>query len=317
MILRRLLLFFPLVLGMCLVAFFIMKLAPGDPTLIFFDPHLSPKDLELIRHNLGLDRPVYIQFFYWLKEVFHGNLGYSYVTGRPVLDMILERMPATLILTLSSLFVVLFLTFPLGLLSAYKKNSWFDHGVTLFSFIGVSLPTFWVGLMLILLFSLHWDLLPASGYIDPALGDAPFWQQLPSLLSHLVLPLIASVIGDLAGLIRFNRFSVIGILSQDFIKAARARGLSEKRVLFVHAFKNAALPLITILGTALPGLISGAFVVEYIFSWPGMGQLGVAAVFSRDYPILMGLMLFSSILIVLGNLLADVCYMLVDPRIKQ
>jgi peptide/nickel transport system permease protein len=137
------------------------------------------------------------------------------------------------------------------------------------------------------------------------------------MCSHLVLPLFASVIGDLAGLIRYNRFSIIGILSQDFIKAARARGLSEKRILFVHAFKNAALPIITILGASLPGLISGAFVIEYIFSWPGMGQLGVASAFSRDYPVMMGLLLFSSILIVVGNLLADICYMLVDPRIKQ
>lgn len=299
------------------MSFFIMKLAPGDPSQLFFDPNMSPKDMEIIRHNMGLDRPIYVQFFYWLKEVFQGNLGYSYVTGRPVLSMILERLPATLVLTVSNLMVVLLLTFPLGLISGYKKNSWIDHSITFFSFVGVALPTFWVGLMMILFFSLTLGWLPSSGYMDPLLTNAGFFAQFGNISIHLILPLLTSVIGDLAALIRYNRFSIISILSQDFIKAARARGLSEKRILFKHAFKNAALPIVTILGTSLSGLLSGGFVIEYIFSWPGLGQLGVAAAFSRDYPVMMGLLLFTSILIVLGNLLADIAYSFVDPRISS
>lgn len=316
MILRRFLLFFPLVLGMCMVSFFIMKLAPGDPSQIFFDPNMSPQDMAMIRHNMGLDRPIYVQFYFWFKEVLHGNLGYSYVTGRPVLSMILERLPATLILTVSNLCVVLLLTLPLGLIAGYKKNTWVDHTITFFSFLGLALPTFWVGLMLILFFSLTLGWFPSSGYMDPLLTGASFFSQAKDIVWHLILPLMAGVIGDLAALIRYNRFSVINILSQDFIKAGRARGLSEKRLLFKHAFKNAALPLVTILGTSLSGLLSGGFVIEYIFSWPGMGQLGVASAFARDYPVMMGLLLFSSILIVLGNLIADIVYYYVDPRVS-
>jgi peptide/nickel transport system permease protein len=219
-------------------------------------------------------------------------------------------------LSLSSLFLILLFTFPLGLLSGYKKDSFFDRAVTFLSFLGMSLPAFWLGLMLILLFSLNLSLFPTSGYLDPLLSDASLWVKATNILHHMVLPLVTILIGGLAGLIRFNRFSIIEILSQDYIQAGRARGLSERRLLFKHAFKNAALPIVTILGAGLSGLIGGSFVIEFIFSWPGMGQLGVASVFSRDYPVLMGSILFSSVLIMLGNFLADISYSKIDPRVK-
>jgi peptide/nickel transport system permease protein len=316
MMARRILGFIPLLFGITLLSFFIMHLAPGDPTMMFVDPSVQIQDMAQVKQNLGLDKPLYVQYFFWLKEVLKGNLGFSYISGRPVLGLILERLPATLLLSVSSLFFILLFTFPLGLLSGYKKDSFFDRAVTFLSFLGMSLPAFWLGLMLILLFSLRWSLFPTFGFMDPMLDAASLWTRALSIMRHMFLPLLTILIGGLAGLIRFNRFSIIEILSQDYIQAGRARGLSEKRLLFKHAFKNAALPIVTILGAGLSGLIGGSFVIEFIFSWPGMGQLGVEAVFARDYPVLMGSILFSSLLIVLGNFLADVSYSKIDPRVR-
>ena len=245
-----------------------------------------------------------------------GNFGYSFATGQPVLQTILERLPATLILSISSLLAILAITFPLGLYSGYKKDSKWDHAITFFSFFGMALPSFWLGLMLILFFSLQLDLLPTSGYIDPFIETHSIWIKIVSIAKHLTLPLLTIIIGGIAGLTRYHRFGMILILDQDYIKAARARGLSETRILFKHAFKNAALPIITLLGLQLPGLIGGSFVIEYIFAWPGLGQLGVSAVFARDYPVIMGTLVISSILIIIGNLLADLAYSAIDPRIS-
>lgn len=315
--LKRILASIPLVFGISFLSFLIMHLAPGDPTLMFMDPSVSAEDLGQVRENLGLDKPLLIQFFLWLKQLLKGNLGYSYVTGKPVIEAILERLPATLLLSISSLIVILLITFPLGILCGYKKDTWVDDSITIFSFLGLSIPTFWLGLMFILFFSLQLDLFPTSGFMDPMLIDAPIIHKIKNILYHMILPLFTIIIGGIAGLIRYNRFSMIKILAQDYIVSARSRGISERRILFKHAFKNALLPIITILGLDLPSLISGSFIIEYIFSWPGMGQLGVQAVFQRDYPILMATILFSSILIIIGNLLADLSYAYADPRISK
>jgi peptide/nickel transport system permease protein len=316
-LLRRILTAIPLLIGITLLSFFIMHLAPGDPGTMFLDPQMSSNDIAQIRQNLGLDRPVIIQYFFWLKNVFQGNFGYSYSTGKPVLTAIAERLPATLILSCSSLILILIITLPLGLISGAKKDSKFDNLVTIITFLGLSIPTFWLGLQLILIFSLQFNLFPSSGYFDPLLYDASIWAISLNILYHLFLPLITILIGGIAGLTRYYRFGIISVLREDYIRAATSRGISKNTILFKHAFKNAALPIITILGLSLPGLISGAFVIEYIFSWPGMGQLGIAAVFSRDYPIIMGTLFFSSVLIILGNLGADIAYQFVDPRIKK
>ncbi|MEK9726893.1 MAG: ABC transporter permease [Candidatus Margulisiibacteriota bacterium] len=315
--LKRLLSAIPLVFGITFLSFLIMHLSPGDPTLMYMDPSVSADDLVQVRQNLGLDKPLLIQYFLWLKQLFQGNLGYSFVTGKPVLSAILERLPATLLLSLSSLIIILLITFPLGILCGYKKDTWVDDSITIFSFFGLSIPTFWLGLIFILFFSIQLDLFPTSGFMDPMVINASFFDRAKSVLHHMTLPLLTIIIGGIAGLIRYNRFSMIKILAQDYIISARARGISEKRILFKHAMKNALLPIITILGLDLPSLISGSFIIEYIFSWPGMGQLGVQAVFQRDYPILMATILFSSILIILGNLLADLCYAYADPRISK
>jgi len=315
-LLKRFLFTIGLLIGITFLSFVMMQLAPGDPTAFFMDPNSSVEDLARIRANMGLDKPIPIQYLNWLGNLIQGDFGVSFSTGKPVLSMISERLPATLLLSLTTLILVLILTFPLGLISGAKKNSTFDNWVTVLSFIGMSIPTFWLGLILILIFSVNLGLFPTSGFMSPNLHSAPWGIKVMNIVHHLALPLLTSVIGSLAGLIRYFRFGVIAVLDQDYIKAARARGLSERRILFKHAFKNTALPIITILGLQLPGLISGSFVLEYVFSWPGLGQLGIASVFSRDYPILMATLFFSSVLIIVGNLLADIAYAYVDPRVR-
>ena len=316
-LIKRLIAAIPMLLGITFISFLIMKMAPGDPISIFLNPSVSLADIEQVKRNLGFDRSIFVQYYIWLKHVVVGDLGYSYVTGKPVFMSLVERLPATLLLSISSLIVILLITLPLGLICGYKRNTWVDDGITVFSFLGLSIPSFWLGLMLILVFSFFLDLFPTSGFLDPLLYDAPFFEKSLNIAHHMCLPLLTIIIGGIAGLTRYNRFGIIKVLAQDYITAARARGVSESKILFHHAFRNILLPIITILGLDLPSLISGSYIIEYIFSWPGMGQLGVQSVFQRDYPILMATILFSSILIILGNIIADFCYAYVDPRIVK
>ncbi len=273
-----------------------MHLAPGDPTALFTDPNIDPADLARIRANWGLDKPVIAQYFYWLGNVVRGDFGTSYMTGRPVMQEILERLPATLLLMGTTYFFIILITIPLGVFSAVKKNKWQDNLITIISFAGMATPTFWLGLMLMLLFAVKLDWLPALG--------------------NLTLPVITMVIGGLAGMTRYQRAAMLEVLNQDYIRTARAKGLPERVVIFKHALRNALIPIVTILGLSLPTLFGGAFIVETIFAWPGMGRLGVTAIFQRNYPLIMGIVMFSAILILMGNLLADIGYALVDPRIR-
>ena len=316
-ILKRLLIAIPLLFGISLVSFFLMKLTPGDPTQLFVDPNISAKDLLQIKENLGLNRPLLHQYGVWISKLCQGDFGFSYVTGRPVLDMILERLPATLLLTASSLIVILLLSTILGVWSAYKKERGADSAITFFSFVGLSLPTFWLGLMLMYIFSVKLSLFPSSGYSSIDLSERSFFGRFLDIAWHLMLPLFTVVLGGLAGLTRYFRFGMIGILEQDYIKAAKARGISTFKILFKHALKNALIPIVTLLGMQLPELFGGMFVIEYIFAWPGMGKLGVDAIFARDYPVIMGTLFFSSLLVLLGSLLSDLAYGFLDPRIDR
>ena len=273
-----------------------MHLAPGDPTALFIDPNVDPQELARVRANWGLDQPIYIQYFKWLGNAIKLDFGRSYMTGQPVIGEIAERLPNTLILMISSYILTLLICIPVGVYSAVKKGGWFDNTFTVLSFAGMSIPTFWVGLMLMLLFAVQLDWLPATG--------------------NLILPLITMTIGSLAGLTRYQRAAMLEVLNQDFIRTARAKGLPERVVIFKHALRNALIPIVTIMGLSLPDLFGGAFIIETIFAWPGMGRLGVQAIFSRNYPLIMGIVMFSALLIVLGNLFADIGYALVDPRIR-
>lgn len=279
-----------------MLSFLVMHLAPGDPTALFIEPNIDPVELARVRANWGLDQPIFIQYLVWLKNALLLDFGRSYTTGLPVIAEIGERLPMTLLLMIPSFILTLLITIPVGVISAVKKNSWFDNLFTFFSFAGMAIPTFWLGLMLMLVFSvkLHW--LPAVG--------------------NLALPLITMTIGSLAGLTRYQRGAMLEVLNQEYIRVARAKGLPERLVIFKHALRNALLPTITILGLSLPDLFGGAFVIETIFAWPGMGRLGVQAIFQRNYPTIMGIVMISALLIIVGNLLADIAYAMVDPRIR-
>ncbi|MFA6430997.1 MAG: ABC transporter permease [Candidatus Margulisiibacteriota bacterium] len=295
-ILKRLLQLIPLLLGISLISFFVMHLAPGDPTAMFIDPNVNPVELARVRANWGLDQPIYIQYFIWLKNAIMLDFGRSYTTGQPVITELAERLPMTLLLMIPAFILTFLIAIPVGVISAVKKNSWFDKTFTFLSFAGMAIPTFWLGLMLMLVFSvkLHW--LPAIG--------------------NITLPLITMVIGSLAGLTRYQRAAMLEVLNQDFIRTARAKGLPERTVIFKHALRNALIPIVTIIGLSLPDLFGGAFIIETIFAWPGMGRLGVQSIFQRNYPVIMGIVMLSAFLIIIGNLLADICYGSVDPRIR-
>lgn len=315
-ILRRLLQLIPLLIGVSLISFFVMHLAPGDPTALFTDPNINPQELVRIRANWGLDKPIIVQYFYWLGNVLRGNFGTSYMTGQPVISEILERLPATLLLMVSSFILTVLITIPLGVISAVKKGSWFDNGFTLFSFAGMATPSFWLGLMLMLLFAVKLGWLPAVGMYDPLLKQVDIGHRILDVIRHMALPLTTMTLLGLAGLSRYQRAAMLEVLNQDFVRTARAKGLPERVVIFKHALRNALIPIVTILGLSLPDLFGGAFIIETIFAWPGMGRLGVLAIFQRNYPLIMGITMLSAVLIVIGNLLADIGYALVDPRIR-
>lgn len=315
-VLRRLLQLIPLLIGVSLISFFVMHLAPGDPTALFTDPNVDPIELARIRANWGLDKPILVQYFYWLGNALRGNFGKSYLTGQPVIHEILERLPNTLLLMISSYILTLLITIPLGVISAVRKGTWFDNLVTVLSFAGMATPSFWLGLMLMLLFAVRLDWLPAVGMYDPLLRDSGLGARVWDVIMHMILPLATMTILSLAGITRYQRAAMLEVLDQDFIRTARAKGLPERIVIFKHALRNALIPIVTILGLSLPGLFGGAFIIETVFAWPGMGRLGVIAVFQRNYPLIMGIVVLSAVLIMLGNLLADMGYALVDPRIR-
>ena len=314
-IIKRLLQLIPLLLGVSLLAFFVMHLAPGDPTALFTDPSIDPADLARIRANWGLDKPIIVQYFYWLGNVVRGDFGTSYLSGQPVLQEVLSRLPATLLLMIPAYILTLLITIPLGVISAVKKGTWIDNSITVFSFIGMATPSFWLGLMLMLVFAVQLDWLPAVGMYDPLVQGGWVVRGL-DVFKHMILPLTTMTILSLAGLTRYQRAAMLEVLNQDFIRTARAKGLPEKVVIFKHALRNALIPIVTILGLSLPSLFGGAFIIETIFAWPGMGRLGVMAIFQRNYPLIMGIVIFSALLIMVGNLLADLGYALVDPRIR-
>lgn len=295
-IIRRLIQLIPLLIGISLITFFVMHLAPGDPTSLFTDPNIKPQELARIRANWGLDKPVAVQYLMWLKNAAVLNFGYSYISGKPVVEEIFERLPATLLLMSVSFFLILLISIPAGVISAVRKGSLFDNLFTILSFIFMSIPSFWLALIFMLVFSLKLEWVPPFG--------------------NIILPCAVMVISGLAGITRYQRASMLEVLGQEYIKVARAKGLPENIVIFKHALRNALIPIITLLGLSLPDMFGGAFIIETIFAWPGMGRLGVSAVFSRNYPVIMGITVFTAVLIVLCNLLADIGYAIVDPRIR-
>ncbi len=317
-IVKRLLLSIPILIGITIITFVVMHLAPGSPVSvqIQMNAKVSADTQERLKALYGLDKPLVVQYGLWIKRLATGDLGESFIDMRSVTDKILERLPATLELELLSLLLIFLVAVPLGVFSASHPKSLYDKIFTLGSFAGFSIPTFWLALLLMLFFGVYLNWLPISGMRSLNAEYMPFLPRLTDHLQHLVLPLFVSVFGGFAAISRFTRSSMLEVLRQDYIRTARAKGLPESQVLYKHALRNALLPIITIVGLSIPGLISGGFIFETIFAWPGMGRLAYDATMSYDYPVVMGTATVAALLTLLGNLLADVLYALADPRIR-
>jgi peptide/nickel transport system permease protein len=317
--LRRLLLAVPLLIGITFVSFVMIHLAPGDPVEMQTGdmPVEAKRAYEQLRKEFGLDQPLPVQYWNWLNRLVRLDFGKSFAPhGRPVLTMIAERLPITLLLNVIEMLIIVALAIPIGVLSATRQYSTFDKITTIFVFVGFATPDFWLALLLMILFGLQLGWLPISGLRSMNWEYMSFWQQQWDFLSHLALPIVVATFGGLAGFSRYMRQSMLEVIRQDYIQSARAKGLAESVVVGKHALRNALLPIVTILGLSLPGLIGGSVIVEWIFAIPGMGQLMVQAAFERDYPVLMGNLVIVSTLTLFANLAADLAYSLVDPRIR-
>jgi peptide/nickel transport system permease protein len=317
-LLRRALHIVPTLIGISLISFFLMQLAPGGPIdqMAELNPHVTPEAKARIRHDMGLDRPILVQYLSWVKRLALLDFGTSFTDGRPVLKKIAERLPATLLLNFLAISLMFLLAFPIGWLSAIRANTFFDKAMTVLVFIGFSMPTYVLALWLMILFGLKLGWLPISGLSSLNFIPLPWWQRGIDMARHLILPVLVLGLTDLAGLSRYTRNTLLEVIHQDYIRAAQAKGLSFWRVYGVHAVRNALIPIVTLLGLMLPELIGGGVIIETIFAYPGMGRLGYEAIMTRDYNLIMAITVISAALTVLGNFLADVLYAYADPRIR-
>lgn len=309
---RRLLAALPLLLGISIVLFAVLHLAPGGPLDMYADiPGVSPEALAQMKAAFGLDKPVWEQYLLWVGSFLQGNWGYSIRTARPVLRDIGEALPATLLLGGSSLLLSFMVAIPLGVLSAARRDTKLDTALTLVSFSGISIPVFWLAMMGQLLFSitLHW--LPSGGIETIGNGAAP------DRILHLVMPVAILSLATIASWSRYMRASMIEVLGQDHIRTARAKGQSGWGIVWRHGFRNAMLPVVTVMALDLVNVVSGAVITETVFAWPGIGHLFITSMNGRDYPVLMGLMMIGSCALVFGNIAADIAYGLIDPRISH
>ena len=311
-IVKRILHAIPLMIGVSLIGFGLMHLAPGGPLAVYtLNPTITAQDIERIKIVFGLDQPAYVQYFKWATGMFTGSWGYTFFGGRPVLSVILERVPATLLLMGSALSIAIVIGLFVGILGAVRRYSLFDYLATTGAIFALSFPTFWFGLMAIYVFALNLRWLPSGGMYELGAEDDAL-----DLLRHLILPTLVLALVIVATWSRYARSSFLEVIHQDYIRTARAKGLRGPAVLFRHAFPNAAKPLIALLGVQLPFLFSGALVAETIFGWPGMGRLFVDALTMKENPVLMGMMMFTAFFVIVSNLLADIGVALIDPRIR-
>lgn len=317
----------PTLFGITVISFFIIQLAPGKPTdvLTEMNPKITPEARERLEKYYGLDKPIVVQYGMWLKRIVKLDFGESFSTDRrPVMEKIWDRkqplldrrLPITFLINILSMLIIFLIAMPIGITSATHQYSLFDKITTTTVFIGFAAPAFWIALLLMMLFGVYLDWLPISGLksmnYDTLTVSGKIWDR----NSHLILPVFISSFGGLAGLSRYMRSSMLEVIRQDYITTARAKGLTERAVIYKHALKNALLPVITILGLSVPGLIGGSVIFENIFGIPGMGQLFYMAVMMRDYPLVMGILTIGAILTLLGNLLSDIGYMFADPRTR-
>lgn len=321
-IIRRVLGAVPLILAIATLIFIVLHLAPGDPTATLFGPDVAPEIVSQMTRNWGLDQPLHIQYLKWIGALFTGDLGWSYASGQRVSAVLLHALPPTLLLTVSALILVFLLGVLIGVYQGVRQYSAGDNVLSVLALFFYSMPSFWLGLMLMLLFvqkAYQWGWLiafPASGMTGDGFATMSFGEQLLDIVRHMTLPVATLTLALTAGVARYTRGQMLEVVRQDYIRTARAKGLPERAVIFRHALRNSLIPVITLLGLYLPFLFSGTVFVEHIFAWPGMGRVIVQAINQRDYPVIMATSFFFSVLVVMGNLLADVLYAWADPRIR-
>ena len=329
MLIRRFIGVIPVLLGVSLIVFFLVRLAPGDPVELLLPEDASQADIERTKRDWGLDKPVPIQYLEFIKKAARGDFGTSYKFDEPVIELILERLPATLELGLVSFLVSLLIDIPIGVLSATRANTLIDHASMAFALMGASLPHFWLGIMLIFFLGGYLDLLPVSGRIDFGIGLTKIthlylldsimtlnWSAFLNTLKHLVMPALTLGIALSALATRITRSSMLEVIKQDYITTARIKGLKEVTVIWKHGFRNALCTIITILGLQLGTLLAGSIIVETVFSWPGIGNLLIQAISYRDYGVVQGVALLFSVIYIVVNLVVDLMYTLVDPRVR-
>lgn len=308
---KRILQMIPTIIIVSIFSFMIIHAAPGDPINMYVKPEMTEQEIEEIRVELGLDGTIVDQYVGWVKNILKGDLGNSLINHRPVSEQIAQKLPATIGLMGVSLLLSLVVSIPLGLISGLKKNKLIDNIISFISYIGISIPGFWFGLMLIVVFSLKLKLLPSMGM--RTIGVNTTWD----LIKHTIMPSIVLSIGNIAVFTRYIRSNTITQLEEDYILTARSKGVSKYKILLNHVLKNCLIPVITIAGMNFASLVTGSFIIESIFGWPGMGTLGMSAINSRDYPMIMGFTMLSCIILIIGNFIADILYGIADPRIKQ
>lgn len=317
---KRILMLFPLLLGITLISFIVIHLAPGEPVemQVSMSPKISAQARERLRKFYGLDKPLYVQYGHWVSSLSRLDFGRSFAPDhRPVIDKVAERIPVTLSLNIIALILEFGLAIPIGIFAAVHRDTLWDRAISVFVFVGFAVPTFWLALLCMYFFGVQNDWLPISGLHSLGSDRMSTMGRYLNLARHLILPVSIATFGSLAGLSRYMRSTMLEVLSQDYITTARAKGVKERVVIYKHALKNALLPVITLLGFSLPGLIGGSVIFETIFAIPGMGQLFYQGVMARDYPLVMGILVIGACLTLVGNLLADLSYAFADPRIRH
>ncbi len=317
-VIKRLLLSIPILLGITIITFAIIHITPGGFSSVHMDmnPNVSPDSISQMKKLYGLDQPVSIQYLHWVGRLLKLDFGRSFLDQQPVIDKIGQRLPATLLLSGLSLVLIFLLAVPLGVYSAMHHNNARDRWITVTTFVGYSVPTFWLALLCMLLFGVVLGWLPVSGMRSVNHDLMSPLGQLGDYINHLIMPVFISAFGGVASISRYTRSNMLEVVRQDYIRTARAKGLSKNKIYYGHALKNALLPIVTIIGLSLPGLIGGSFIFETIFSWPGMGRLAYDSAMNFDYPTIMGIGVIGAVLTLLGNMMADVLYAAVDPRIR-
>lgn len=311
LILNRLKTLVPMLILISVLSFGLLELAPGDPADAYINPLMSSEDIENIRANMGLDKPVYIRYINWFKNSLTGNLGVSYINHMPVTDQVLEKLGNTVVLMGTSLVISILMSIVVGIYIALNKKSILSKIISILNYIGISIPSFWIGMILISIFSVKLQLLPTGGMYT--IGNESF----SDLLKHLVLPVITLSLYNTAVFTNYVESSISEELKKQYVITARAKGLSERSIVFKHVLKNSLTSLVTILGMSIQKLVTGAFVAEAVFSWPGLGRFMIDSIFSRDYTVVMAITMLSALFLILGNLVADILYMLLNRKVKS